>query len=733
MQPSGRTELLRRNDSSDDIWADCGSLFACRCLQFFWPRQLVRKWLQFKPTGDDFRADYHQFEYDAPIAEDEDDEGDGKENSRKSSGSRPDQMNPGHPDMSRNSSSSRITRGQSETLRKQYVDTKEYRIAVGTWNVAGRPPPTELDLDEWLDSNEEADIYVLGFQEIVPLNAGNVLCVEDEGPAAKWENLIREALNNRSTYSSAQAKSLSAPPSPWKDLTLAEVPEIDIDRIIEGVASEDTICSIVESEFSTPKSSTSKQQLQVEESNPRAKKPYRLAQEEGRGRGFATAGRRISIDGRVISDGGRLSSGQGAFSLDRATRRSATYERDVGPGVGLGRNRGLYDWSMKGATSGPAEGLHSFMEHEESLETPLFTPSTDTTESQSFSRDSSQSSNARFSRIASKQMVGLFVTVWVRTELRRHVHNVKVSCVGCGLMGYLGNKGSISVSMSLHQTSFCFTCSHLTSGDKEGDEYRRNADVAEILRRTSFPRSSKLLRLPESIMSHDYMIWLGDLNYRLALPDHEARCLVAKADWESLLEKDQLKIEQNAGHVFDGWQEGPIYFPPTYKYNFNSDRYSGESGRSGEKRRTPAWCDRILYLGRGLRKTRYIRTESRLSDHRPVSAVFVAEVERVSRHKLKRAVDIATPIVSVNPEDISPHLTSLRSFNRQPLNEMKYPAMSGQRFAEPVGSAKVSVSQSLKHKLRKERSLPPGCMKAGDDMKKTSNEALGRQNLLSVF
>ncbi|KAI3766209.1 hypothetical protein L2E82_16261 [Cichorium intybus] len=49
---------------------------------------------------------------------------------------------------------------------------------------------------------------------------------------------------------------------------------------------------------------------------------------------------------------------------------------------------------------------------------------------------------------------------------------MKVSCVGRGLMGYLGNKGSISISMSLHQTSFCFIRSHLTSGQKEGDEER---------------------------------------------------------------------------------------------------------------------------------------------------------------------------------------------------------------------------------------------------------------------
>lgn len=43
------------------------------------------------------------------------------------------------------------------------------------------------------------------------------------------------------------------------------------------------------------------------------------------------------------------------------------------------------------------------------------------------------------------------------------------------------------------------------------------------------------------------------------------------------------------GRVFNGWSEGRIYFPPTYKYSSNSDRYAGEDTHPKEKRRTPAW------------------------------------------------------------------------------------------------------------------------------------------------
>jgi hypothetical protein len=61
-------------------------------------------------------------------------------------------------------------------------------------------------------------------------------------------------------------------------------------------------------------------------------------------------------------------------------------------------------------------------------------------------------------------------------------------------------------------SSLCFVCTHLASGEKDGDEVRRNCDVAEILKRTRFPwppRFSKLQPLalsPETILKHEYVV-----------------------------------------------------------------------------------------------------------------------------------------------------------------------------------------------------------------------------------
>ncbi|XP_074580702.1 type I inositol polyphosphate 5-phosphatase 2-like [Curcuma longa] len=130
-------------------------------------------------------------------------------------------------------------------------------------------------------------------------------------------------------------------------------------------------------------------------------------------------------------------------------------------------------------------------------------------------------------------------------------------------------------------------CSHLTSGHKEGDQQRRNSDVFDILQRTWF-RSVDADHQPQSIPSHDRIFWFGDLNYRLNLPDAEVRALVARKSWDELMNYDQLSNELRSGHIFDGWKEGSVNFPPTYKYERNSNRYVGEVAREGEKKRSPA-------------------------------------------------------------------------------------------------------------------------------------------------
>lgn len=64
---------------------------------------------------------------------------------------------------------------------------------------------------------------------------------------------------------------------------------------------------------------------------------------------------------------------------------------------------------------------------------------------------------------------------------------------------------------------------------------------------------------------------------------------------QSLLVHDQLRDQQKKHNAFhDGWREGDIRFLPTYKYDVGSVGMFD----SGDKKRGPSWCDRILYRAR---------------------------------------------------------------------------------------------------------------------------------------
>ncbi|KAJ4806916.1 Type I inositol polyphosphate 5-phosphatase 1 [Rhynchospora pubera] len=543
-------------------WAEL-CCFDCECLQL-WPKVVLRKWLNISSKESEFSADEDEtteseFEYEEMCAWERqlhDEERRLTEFAAESIGNKIG----GIPSRLRR-------RRKSETLRAQYINTKELRICAGTWNAGGRVPPDDLDLSDWLDMSEPADIYVLGFQEVVPLNAGNIFGAEDSRPIRMWEYLIRETLN-KIRPAKEKYKCHSDPSSPSR-----------------FNPSDDSIP--LESELNSESDSDSD-----EEQNPfMAPKPESVTN--------VTVGKKLT---KTLSHS------------ERIVMIWPEQPLDLVPSAKVLKNLASFK---------SAQGEDNFNYNSNfgcTLELDL---------ESMVSRKKKRSS---FVRIISKQMVGIFLSIWVRRSLRKHIQNLRVSTVGVGAMGYIGNKGSISVSMSIYQTLFCFVCTHLTSGQKEGDELKRNADVQEIHKRTNFYPLSSTVGMPRTIFDHERIIWLGDLNYRINLAYERAHQLIAKKEFDKLFEQDQLKFELKKGRAFSGWSEGTITFPPTYKYEFNSDNYTQDG------KRTPAWCDRILFYGKGIRQVSYKRIEEKLSDHRPVRAVYMAEVEIFCHRKLQRAL-----------------------------------------------------------------------------------------------
>ncbi|XP_050977742.1 synaptojanin-1 isoform X9 [Labeo rohita] len=258
--------------------------------------------------------------------------------------------------------------------------------------------------------------------------------------------------------------------------------------------------------------------------------------------------------------------------------------------------------------------------------------------------------------LASEQLVGVCLFVFIRPQHAPFIRDVAVDTVKTGMGGATGNKGGVAIRMLFHTTSICFLCSHFAAGQSQVKE--RNDDYNEITRKLSFPMGRLLY-------SHDYVFWCGDFNYRINIPNEETKELIRQQNWDALIAGDQLVEQKNAGQVFRGFIEGKLDFAPTYKYDLFSEDYD-----TSEKCRTPAWTDRVLWRRRkwNFDKTAeelelnvvgapvneedqypwspgelkyYGRAELKTSDHRPVVAIIdvdILEVDPEARHQVYKEV-----------------------------------------------------------------------------------------------
>ncbi|KAE8723952.1 Type II inositol 1,4,5-trisphosphate 5-phosphatase 14 [Hibiscus syriacus] len=294
--------------------------------------------------------------------------------------------------------------------------------------------------------------------------------------------------------------------------------------------------------------------------------------------------------------------------------------------------------------------------------------------------------NTTFERMGSRQLAGLLISLWVRKNLRTHVGDIDAGAVPCGFGRAIGNKGGVGLRIRVHDRLICFVNCHLAAHLEAVN--RRNADFDHIFRNMAFTRSSNLLNnaagmlepqllfkrlgsimytlaLLDSIRylycvnteetkldlaEADMVVFCGDFNYRLfGISYDEARDFVSQRCFDWLREKDQLRVEMKAGKVFQGMREAIIRFPPTYKFERHRPGLAGYD--SGEKKRIPAWCDRVIYRDNRAGPAGECSLECPIvssiilyeacmdvteSDHKPVRCKFhitVAHVDRsVRRH-----------------------------------------------------------------------------------------------------
>jgi len=248
-----------------------------------------------------------------------------------------------------------------------------------------------------------------------------------------------------------------------------------------------------------------------------------------------------------------------------------------------------------------------------------------------------------YTLIHSANLVGLYTCIFIRSVHQPSVRDVCTSTIKTGLAGLHGNKGAVVIRFLLDDSSLCFVNCHLAAG--QTGTIHRNNDLAKILQSESLAGSSEANQNDyfvgggdgSMILDHEICILNGDLNYRIDLPREHVMERIRRQDLEKLLEHDQLLVQRkkNSGFRLSSFSEPSITFAPTYKYNVGSDDYD-----TSEKRRTPAWCDRIYYRGSiRVSPSKYMRHNVKVSDHRPVTCLFSLRLKTVKPEVKKQVWD----------------------------------------------------------------------------------------------
>lgn len=241
----------------------------------------------------------------------------------------------------------------------------------------------------------------------------------------------------------------------------------------------------------------------------------------------------------------------------------------------------------------------------------------------------------KYCLVESSVLMSLQLFIFTKRSLKPFITGVKVDKVWeKRLSGVVGKqKGAAAVRLQFEDKSLLFITSHLAP--HESNVKARNAQCAHICH-SVFAKSTSALscfnpskvsddvncRVPGALSNvveeSDVVIWLGDLNYRVELPRSSVQMAIKNNRLQELWARDQLSTALRKGQAFKGFQEGPLLFPPTFKYDVGTDNYD-----TSIKERVPSWTDRILYKARTVKaelRSYDAITSLKTSDHRPVKA-----------------------------------------------------------------------------------------------------------------
>lgn len=257
------------------------------------------------------------------------------------------------------------------------------------------------------------------------------------------------------------------------------------------------------------------------------------------------------------------------------------------------------------------------------------------------------SKDVRYVKVQSVRLIAILLVVYVKDTIRS-IGDVMVESAPTGFFGVVGNKGGVAIRMKIQDTTLCFVNSHLCAHTEEW--MRRNQDYKDINSKLLFRNSANRYL---TISDHDMIFWFGDLNYRISdIDTDDCKLYIDSNKLDNLLDFDQLVRQMAMKRVFLDYKEGPLNFKPTYKFDPGTDNWDTE------KVRAPAWCDRVLWKGDNIEQLSYrSHPKLRLSDHKPVSAVFIAGVKVINNEKERAVREQINKMIDMRENEFLPKAT----------------------------------------------------------------------------
>ncbi|XP_077164423.1 phosphatidylinositol 4,5-bisphosphate 5-phosphatase A isoform X2 [Paroedura picta] len=236
-----------------------------------------------------------------------------------------------------------------------------------------------------------------------------------------------------------------------------------------------------------------------------------------------------------------------------------------------------------------------------------------------------------FVLVSTVRMQGVILMVFAKYYHLPFLQDIQTDCTRTGLGGYWGNKGGVSVRLSIFGHMICFLNCHLPAHMEKAEQ--RKEDFTTILNLQQFEGPSA-----SGILDHDIVFWFGDLNFRIEILDiRYVKYAIDNSILHQLWEKDQLNIAKSTWPILKGFQEGSLNFPPTFKFDVGTNMYD-----TSAKKRKPAWTDRILWKIKGSNNLNHSgrsscsnlsvtqlcycsHMEYTVSDHKPVVSIFAVQ------------------------------------------------------------------------------------------------------------